>query len=156
MDLLTQRCRIREFKEKDVSRFAEYHNDSHWMQYQGFKNLSEEEYRLSLLSDKELTQGKQYAIADIQTDELLGDIYLQQEKDGCWLGYSIHPKFSRQGYSYEAVSAMIDFLFQQGYQKIFAEVEIENFASIQLLEKLEFRLFKAETELIYLRTNKKV
>ncbi|WP_281221011.1 hypothetical protein [Escherichia coli] len=39
---------------------------------------------------------------------LIGDIYLRQQCDVFWLGYTISPAYARQGYAIEAITATID------------------------------------------------
>ena len=42
------------------------------------------------------------------TQVLIGDIYLRQQCDVFWLGYTISPAYARQGYAIEAITATID------------------------------------------------
>lgn len=47
--------------------------------------------------------------------------------------------YSSNGYMTEANSAIVDYLFQNGYHRIQAKVEISNLASCRMLEKSGFR-----------------
>lgn len=134
----TTRCRIRYFEEQDLDEFTAYHNDLGWMQYQGFKGATKAEYA-QVLAIKHFRLGVQLAIASRSDNRLIGDIYLKQEKDFFSLGYTIHPDYARQGYAYEAVTAVIHWLVQHNCQKIVAEALPENEPSIALLNKLGFR-----------------
>ena len=51
-----------------------------------------------------------YSIGHCQqmTQVLIGDIYLRQQCDVFWLGYTISPAYARQGYAIEAITATID------------------------------------------------
>ena len=109
-NLFTDRCHIRLFQEKDLERFIQYRNNLSWMQYQGCKGLTPEQYRQELLQPHPLSEGIQLAVADRQTDILLGDLYLRQEKDCCWIGYTISPDYARQGYGFEAVEGLIQWV----------------------------------------------
>ena len=40
----TKRLIIRAFQEQDMDQFMEYRNNLEWMQYQGFKDKSKDEY----------------------------------------------------------------------------------------------------------------
>ena len=42
------------------------------------------------------------------TQVLIGDIYLRQQCDVFWLGYTISPAYARQGDAIEAITATID------------------------------------------------
>ena len=153
-NLFTDRCHIRLFQEKDLERFIQYHNNLAWMQYQGFKGLTSEQYRQELLQPHSLSEGIQLAVADRQTDILLGDLYLRQEKDCCWIGYTISPDYARQGYGFEAVEGLIQRLFAQGISSVKAGALPQNTASIALLQKLGFHYLSMEQdEAIYCRYN---
>lgn len=150
MKLQTARTVIREFSSNDIEAFMEYRNDLEWMRYQGFKGLSKEIYEKALLSDPSLDDGKQYAIIDAATSQLLGDVYLRREQRIYWIGYTIHPRFKQQGYAKEAVTALITWLSEQECNCIKAGVLPENIASIRLLETLGFvYLTQAHDELVY-------
>ena len=134
----TRRCLIRNFEEKDINKFMSYRNDEFWMQYQGFKGLTKQEYKKVLLKEVELYEGTQFAIVLKDSGCLIGDIYLKQEADSLWLGYTISPLHARRGYAYEAVNGMITRAREKGIDKIFAAVLLENIPSINLLKKLKF------------------
>ncbi|ORX93337.1 acyl-CoA N-acyltransferase [Basidiobolus meristosporus CBS 931.73] len=147
MEVRTERCFIRPFKERDIDDFMVYRNDMDWMKYQGFKGLSKEEYRKELLPDHSLQDGRQLAIVSNKTDAVIGDIFLKQEEDSVfWIGYTIHPSSARQGYAYEAVLGVIEALKSKGATCVKAGVESENAASIQLLKKLDFHYIGFEED----------
>ncbi len=137
-NLITERCYLCSFNEQLLDAFIEYRNDLEWMKYQGFKGLTKEDYALALLRPASIYDGMQVAIICRVSDGLIGDIYLQQENDTCWIGYTISPKKARQGYALEVISALIQYLAKQGIKTIKAGVEIENVASVKLLKKLHF------------------
>lgn len=154
LPLLTPRCCIRQFCEKDLPFFIQYRNNADWIKYQGFCGLSLEEYRRELLQQHPLCEGIQLAVADRQTDILLGDLYLRQEGTVCWIGYTIDPAHARQGYTFEAVGALIRFLFEHGIHTIKAGALPQNTASISLLTKLGFAFWGSEEdEVVYCKTN---
>ena len=94
----TDRCFLRCFEEKDLDSFMSYRNNKEWMEYQGFKNLTKDEYRKSLLVPFYLEKGAQLAITDKSKDNLLGDLYLLKEDKEISIGYTINPIYSRKGY----------------------------------------------------------
>lgn len=142
----TVRCNIRPFNAEDIDAFMSYRNDMEWMKYQGFKGLSKQEYMQALLNEQSLSNGMQLAIICKQTNTLIGDLYLKQEGDTCWIGYTITPLKSRCGYAYEAVSALICSLTTQGINRVKASVAIGNDASVMLLEKLKFTFLGIEAD----------
>lgn len=144
MEFQTQRCLVRAFEEKDLERFMAYRNNLEWMQYQGFKGLSKEEYAAFLLVPGDLERGQQFAIADKTSDLLIGDVYLQKEDSDYWLGYTIAPDFARQGLAKEVAVGVLDWLETQGAARVKAGVLPENQPSINLLEALGFTYFAEE------------
>ena len=72
---------------------------------------------------------------------LIGDIgihYLSPQQ--IELGYTLNPHYQKQGYAYEALSALIDRLFIQDHNhRMTASADPDNLSSIRLLVKLGFR-----------------
>lgn len=136
--------------------FMEYRNNLEWMRYQGFKGLAKERYEQELFLNQDLDNGRQYAIINRNTGQLIGDVYLKREQAICWIGYTIHPHFKQQRYAQEAVCALICWTSEQGYYRLKAGVHPENSASIKLLEKLDFAYLNQDyDELIYVYDLKK-
>ena len=137
--LETGRCTLRPFEEKDLESFMTYRNNEEWMQYQGFKNLTKDEYRQALLVPLDIEKGMQLAIADKTTDNLLGDLYLLKEEKNISIGYSINPSYARKGYITEVLKALL-LKLNECYSdcEIVAITEKENIPSKNLLLKLGF------------------
>ncbi len=146
MEFSTQRCYVACFSEENIDAFMEYRNNLVWMEHQSFKGLTREEYRVALLTPKKLTDGIQLAVSHKDTHELIGDVFLLQEKDICWLGYTISPKHARQGYAYEVAIAAIHTLASRGIKEVKAGVLAENTASVNLLKKLGFAFVCVEDD----------
>lgn len=135
----TNRCTLRCFKEKDLDSFMIYRNNEEWMRYQGFKNLSKDEYRKALLVPLNIEDGIQLAIVEREKDNLLGDIYLGKNENNISIGYSINPIYSRMGYISEVLIALLPKV-KTCYPdcKIIASIEKDNIPSRCLLLKLGF------------------
>lgn len=138
LNIYSKRCVIRPFNADDIEPFMAYRNDAEWMQYQGFKGLTKEAYAEALLGNASLTQGMQLAAIDTATGTLIGDLYLKQENDIIWLGYTVSPRYAGQGYALETAMAVIDWCKQQGFLAVKAGVVANNLPSINLLNKLGF------------------
>jgi len=144
--LMTACCRVRPFEQSDIESFMTYRNDLDWMQYQSFKGLSYEDYQRSLLKPPSILDGMQLAIIHQETNDLIGDLYVQQDGTTYWIGYTISPLHSRQGYAFEVVSGLIDHLSDQGAETIKAGALATNEASIALLKKLDFTYVTTEDD----------
>lgn len=134
----TKRCLIREFEEKDLDPLMLYRNNDEWMKYQGFKNMSKQVYRERLIIAIDLNVGAQLAIIKKDTEQLIGDLYLKQQNEQCYLGYAINPLYARNGYIQEVIVGIIPWLQAKGIHQLKAEVDVHNVASINLLKKLNF------------------
>ncbi|MEA5058843.1 MAG: GNAT family N-acetyltransferase [Candidatus Pelethousia sp.] len=134
----TERCHLRRFEEKDLDAFMEYRNNALWMQYQGFKGLGKEAYCSVLLAAFNLDKGVQIAIIHKAEQRLIGDLYMKQDGNELWIGYTIHPMMAGQGYAYEAVNGMLAWIRKQGFRRVRALTLPQNLASIKLLKKLKF------------------
>lgn len=146
MKLMTTRCLIRPFEQHDIEPFMTYRNDLEWMQHQSFKGLTYEEYERSLFGNPSITKGMQLAIINQETNELIGDLYVQQDGTTYWIGYTISPRHARQGYASEVVSGLIRHLSDQGAETIKAGALATNEASIALLKKLNFEYLVTEDD----------
>lgn len=80
------------------------------------------------------------------TQVLIGDIYLRQQCDVFWLGYTISPAYARQGYAIEAITATIDWIKENGFSLIKAGVNPENTLSKKLLIRIGFNFSSIEDE----------
>jgi len=144
MNITTARCTIREFTEADIDAFMRYRNDEDWMRYQGFKGLTKAAYTEALCGEALLEEGRQFAIVDTASGQLVGDIFLKRDDDIYWIGYTVAPEHSRHGYATEACDAVICWIAEHGGKTIVAESDPQNVPSIALLKKLGFSYLKEE------------
>ena len=114
MRIETARLLIRGFREEDVDAFAAYHDDLEWMRFQGFKGRPRGVYRSVLLSDRPLESGRQFALVNRESAELLGDLYLQRAGTTYRVGYTVAPAFARRGFAREALLALIGWIIDEG------------------------------------------
>ena len=122
----TERTIIQSFNSEYINDFMTYHNNDEWMQFQGFKNLTRAEYETELLKDFSLEEGSQLAIIKKDINLLVGDIFLKEVTNSLFVGYTISPKFSKQGYATEVLLGIIDWAKQKTFSDISAYVELQN------------------------------
>lgn len=139
MMFTTKRCLIRPFKVEDLDVFVSYRNNESWMIYQAFKGQTKKIYKEMIIDDNpNIKNGLQLAITDKHNHKLLGDLYVKLSNDKCMLGYTIHPDYARQGYTYEAVKGLITKLSEYDVSMIEASAHPANKASLCLMKKLGF------------------
>lgn len=140
MTVITERLIIRPFIESDLDTFIEYRNDEAWMIYQDFKGYTKEEYKKMIIDDViDIHRGVQLAITDKVTGHLFGDLYVILTNGELWIGYTIHPKHARKGYTFEAVESLYPWLKAQGVDTIHLSAHANNHASLNLIKKLGFK-----------------
>ncbi len=87
-------------------------------------------------------------------------IYLQNEligfvndvciEHGCIeIGYVIHPNFHNRGYATEMLSAVLEDLFQRGFNTVIAGAFETNQASFRVMEKCGMKRIEKEDDVIY-------
>jgi ribosomal-protein-alanine N-acetyltransferase len=91
-----------------------------------------------------------WAVTRVGEDVAIGFVAAGEKRAGVVeIGYLLIPAAQGQGYAREAVRAVIEQLFAEGYRRIFADTDPENVASNRLLESLGFHregLLRAEWE----------
>lgn len=137
--LKTERLELNTFREDYISDFIVYRNNMDWMKYQGFKGLSKQDYINRLIVPFDMHKGVQLAVVLIESNTLVGDVYVKVHNKTIDIGYTINPLYSKQGYTYEMVNAVIKYL-ESKYPNYIVEADssIKNVASIKLLLKLGF------------------
>ena len=122
-------------------------SDSESMKYWCDRPISDIEGALKALR-KDLESDAQgnslcWAVTLKGQDEMIGKCILfqfSQENHRAEIGYILNRKYWRQGLTYQALGAVIDFAFNTlKLHRIEADIDTENLASIGLLEKLGFK-----------------
>jgi len=79
----------------------------------------------------------------LNSGQIIGDIgihFLGPNNTQCEIGYTVAKQYHRQGFGYEAVMGIVNFLFTDLQKhRLIASVDPENSASIKLLGKAGFR-----------------
>ena len=141
--LKTKRLFIRRFCMDDATACFSFLSDEQGMYLDGCKpfNTMDSDYweRMKLFEERE----SQYVIVLQSTNQVIGTINVFTDDSRAVsskeIGYAISPKHQRNGYAYEAISAIISLLQKDLlFDMIVAGVLPENTPSIKLLEKLGF------------------
>lgn len=145
----TDRLILRSFVEEDLQRFSEYRSDPAIAQFQSWNtpySLEQAKYLFTELGKTEPgTPGVWYQIAVERKDHpgIIGDCgfeikrYDQQQAE---IGFSFSQQFQKQGYATEAIRGLLDYLFSTfNLHRVLAICDVENQASVRLLERLGMR-----------------
>ena len=137
-----RRVILRRLSPADLSTFQTYRGNEAVGRYQGWSKLSDWQALAFIeeMSKADLfTRGSwvQLAVADRQTNELIGDIGVCVAADGASaeLGFTISPRFQRQGLGTEALGEAVGLLFEHSSAvKPVCITDARNIPSIRLLE----------------------
>lgn len=144
----TQRLQIRNLQQSDLNDFHTYRSNPEITKYQSFDVMSREKASEFINSQTEKLFGKrgewvQYGIEDKSSGKLIGDcaIKLDQYDDRiAEIGITISHLHQKKGFAKETMLGIIDFLFaSKKIHRIVETVDVENIASIKLMESIGFR-----------------
>jgi len=152
----TPRCRIRFFREADLSRFTAYRADPEVARYQGWSAYTYDD-ALALYADLQAKpfaqQGQWYqlALADSATDELVGDLALHFIEPGlAEIGFTVSPACQGRGIASEALAGLLRYLFEGlEYTRVIAITDVQNLPSIGVLESAGFQREGAPRRVIF-------
>lgn len=149
MQLHTPRLLLRNFQESDLETFLAYRNDPAVYQYQGWRVPYHHEQGAAFIREmKDKSAPKQgdwlqLALEFKETGEMIGDIgfkILPHDIRQAVIGYTLKQSHWRKGLAVEALTALLDYLFEDiDLHRVMAECDVENAASYRTLEKLGFR-----------------
>lgn len=147
--LHTQRLLIRNFIDADLENFLSYRNDPIVAKYQGWDFPYPREKALLFIEEmKDIhvpRQGRwlQLAVELKEAGELIGDVAFRVKNNDARqtvIGYSFASTHWQKGYATEALTALLDYLFEDvDMHRITADCDVENTGSWKTLEKLGFR-----------------
>lgn len=144
----TKRLTLREFHDEDANDlYNNWGKDKEITKYMLWKNYKSIEDAINTINYyKECYSNnsnfRQYAIEITSTHELIGQISftLNKRHESAEIAYLISKNYQGKGYMYEALTSIIEYLFNEiNCSRISAEVMIENTSSIKLLEKCNFK-----------------
>lgn len=149
MELTTKRLIIRPIQIEDKIDLFEYRSDPETYKYLSVapKELKDIEKFIEKSSKDINVQGTwfQFVVILKENQRLIGDVGLhfletEPENKQVEIGYTLNPDFRGNGYAYEALTDIIDYLFNSLQKhRIIASIDPINLSSLKLIEKLGFR-----------------
>lgn len=148
LSIITNRLIIRNLVIADLDNFHQYRSNPEVTKYQGFDVMTKETCADFINSQAEKQFGKpgqwiQYAIENKETNQLIGDCAVKLHQYDVRLaevGMTISDLHQKKGYAKEALSGILDWLFEtQNIHRVTEIVDAENVASINLLKSLNFK-----------------
>lgn len=149
MNLHTQRLLIRNFTASDLEAFLAYRNDPEVAKYQSWSLPYPREKAEAFIREMQDVhaprQGDwlQLALELKETGEMIGDVAFGVKEDDprqCSVGFTIASAYQKNGYATEALTALLDYLFEDvDMHRVVADCDTKNAGSWKTLEKLGFR-----------------
>lgn len=149
MNIKTTRLHIRPIDINDKAAMFTYRSDSETNKYLSFIPRTVDDVAEFILnSAKEFNipgSWFQLAIVKKASTKMIGDIGIHflasnNENKQVEIGYTLNKEYRGKGYATEALSAVIDYLFNVlNKHRITASIDPANQSSIKLVERLNFR-----------------
>ena len=144
----TPRLTIRNLRPNDLDDFHKYRSNPEVTLYQGFDVMNREEARAFIEGQKDKQFGKpgewvQYGLEDNSTQRIIGDCAIKLQKYDpriAEVGITVSHLQQQKGFAKEAFTGICRFLFEEEkIHRIEETVDVENEASIRLLQSMGFR-----------------
>lgn len=141
--LETERLRLRNMNEKDVDEMFDYRNNEICGKYQRNQEKNYEKL-IELVKNKtsdilNVETSTWLAVALKDTDGLIGEIMVMPNEGTISNGYTFSYKIHRQGYAYEALSTLLEYLHTHYPEWDYISfTEVDNEPSKALLKKLGY------------------
>ena len=140
----TERLRLRNMMSSDVDVIFDYRNNELCSRYQRGQTKDYEGIVQLVERQKEnvlsVGEGSMIAIALKETNEMIGEIVVMPNDNTISLGYTVSYKYHRQGYAFEALSALTDMIHSMVPDWEFISfTDPQNTASMGLLLKLGYK-----------------
>jgi [ribosomal protein S5]-alanine N-acetyltransferase len=145
--LETARLRLRPFDESDFEAVHSYAREPQVCRFQSWGPNSEEDTRAFLAravacATDEHSRDFEFAVVERQSECVIGGCGLHPRRVELWeyeIGWTLNPEFWRRGFGSEAARAVVEFAFRDlSAHRLYALIDPENTASIQLAERLGF------------------
>lgn len=139
MIINTPRLTLRPFKTCDAADLLAYLSNPIPSCFAGDKITSIDEALAKIA--KRQKDGDYIAVCLNDSDKVIGEIFfVKEEPDTYSVGWNFNKQFHGKGYASESAQAFIDYLFDKdNARRVYAYVEVDNFASQKLCARLGFR-----------------
>jgi len=145
--LESSRVRLRPFAETDLPEFARYRALPGVARFQSWSSYSLADAEKLFAGMQRTPFGKpgswhQIAIADKDTDTLLGDcaLHFLEDEHQAEIGFTLAPEHQGRGLASAAVGLLLDYLFGSWHMhRVIAVTDAENLPAQALLTRLGFR-----------------
>lgn len=159
IQLETKRLLLRPIEKTDAEAVFSYRSNAWVNRYQGWipATISDVYYFINYKVSQEMNlpgTWVQFVVIEKDINEIIGDIgvhFLSSDAFQVEMGCTLNQLFHGQGYAAEALSEIIDYLFNSlNKRRIMASIDPRNLSSVRLFERLGFRREAHFRESVYL------
>ncbi len=145
-----ERINVRGIEKKDARGVFSIRNNLTMIQYSGIPQMltmtEAVEFVRTRIDGMRNDRWLYWIIADKVSDELMGTICIfnfDDEMSRCDIGYELLPAYQGHGLVADAMDAVMTYCFDElAINKIYADINEENFASIQVVKRAGFNYVK--------------
>lgn len=135
MRIETKDLIIRNFELSDEKDLCEYMLQRVDTEFESYPDFTREKGRKEI--EFRSKSDEFYAIELKRENKVIGNIYMgKRDFNTRELGYVLNENYQHKGYGYAASKAMIEYMFENGIHRIYAECAPQNTPSWKLMEKL--------------------
>ncbi len=151
MEIQTKRLALQKYKASDFEAFCNIVcNDEVMKNISGKGNtriVTKEKFEWVLKTNQENEYYGLYKVILIESSEVIGFAKITPFEEDCYeIGYALLPPFWRKGFTAEMINNLTNHCMEYlSDKKIMAIVNIENIASLNVLEKCNYTIYE-ETE----------
>lgn len=145
MDIITDRLKIRTFRETDIEDIFEIYSNKDICRFllnePWTSSIKDEEFNKKLVANQ-LTQDTAISLACELDNKVIGDISIWYTgmKETVEIGFAFNDEYSGKGYATEATRSVIEYLFNiVKVHRIQANLDARNFSSAKLCERVGMR-----------------
>lgn len=135
MRVETERLIIRNFELSDEKDLCEYMLQRVHEEFEAYPDFTVEKVKEEI---KFRTKSDEFFAIELkETNKVIGNIYMgKRDFNGRELGYVLNKNYQGKGYGSEASKAVIDYFFDKGIHRIYAECAPQNISSWKVMEKI--------------------
>lgn len=135
MKIETKDLIIRNFELRDENDLCEYMLQRVNVEFEAYPDFTQQKAKHEI--EYRAQSDEFYAIELKNEYKVIGNIYLgKRDFNARELGYVLNENYQHRGYGSDACKAVIEYMFQQGVHRIYAECAPQNTPSWKLMEKI--------------------
>lgn len=137
--LETERLILRNYQNDDVVQVHEYFSNEDVSKYEDFYPMTIDEVS-EIVFEWSSMDNRLVAVLK-ESNILIGSVGYWIDEDGDYsIDYDFNPEYGKQGYATEAVSKLLEYLFDElKISKIYGDCDVRNVNSYRLMERLGFQ-----------------